>query len=413
MVTSLSAGTGLDPAPLTLQAVREYLKLGAFQPGPLGRVGLEVEAHLFDLLEPERRPSWELIQELLGRLPLLPGGSAITLEPGGQLELSGPPAAALDQALLRLHQDRAVVQRQARGLGLGLLSIGADPLRAIARVNPKLRYQAMERHWQASGQSSGSAMMNATAAIQINVEAGPAPGWPQRWAWAEELGPLFVAITASSPWLAGRPTGWRSTRQRVWHSLDPARCGAVRGGPDPAERWVNYVLAAPVMMIDNTALGHRVPWGSWLSGAVRLANRMPTLADLDLHLTTLFPPVRPRGFLELRYLDAVPEYWLPAVATSLVTLLDHPEAICELAATIRPLRGAWLLAARTGLADAELAQIAGKCLLVAERLAAGPAVQQIGELAELVRRGRGPAEEWHRAADLSTIRELVQARSHG
>src|SRR5207253_9619405 len=99
---------------------------------------------------------------------------------------------------------------------LGLAYAGADPARPSRRVNPRPRYRAMEQHFAATGRAAaGQVMMNSTAALQVNLQAGPRGEWPARVARAYRLGPTLVAIAASSPWLHGRDTGWKSVRQRT------------------------------------------------------------------------------------------------------------------------------------------------------------------------------------------------------
>ena len=155
-------------------------------------------------------------------------------------------------------------------------------------------------------------MMTSTASIQVNLDAGPRDGWAERVRLAHALGPTMIAIAANSPLLAGRFTGWVSTRQRVWSQLDSARCGPILGasGDDPCTDWARYALKAPVMLVhtpDAVAVTEHVPFADWADGLVLLGDRRPTTADLDYHLTTLFPPVRPRRWLEIRYLDSVPD----------------------------------------------------------------------------------------------------------
>ena len=136
--------------------------------------------------------------------------------------------------------------------GLGLVLLGADPLRPAKRVNPGARYRAMEQFFAASGTAAaGSAMMTSTASVQVNLDAGPASDWAARVRLAHALGPTMIAIAANSPLLGGKFSGWRSSRQRVWGQLDSARCGPILGasGDDPASDWARYALRAPVMMV--------------------------------------------------------------------------------------------------------------------------------------------------------------------
>jgi ergothioneine biosynthesis glutamate--cysteine ligase EgtA len=392
--------TGCDTL-LTEEAAHAYLASRALRELPEAGVGLEIESHVVDLDDPTRRPTWERLQDAVGGLPHLPGHSALSLEPGGQVELSGPPVLGAQAAVRALRHDLAMTREHLARLGLGLAPLGGDPLREPARVNPARRYLAMEQHWTATGQgAAGRAMMASTAAVQVNLDAGPRAGWSDRVELVHLLGPVLVAVSACSPWLAGRPTGWQSARQRVWGELDVLRCGPLRGGPDPAAEWASYALCAPVMLVHPgappdhpVAVTDRVPLREWVCGSAVLDGRPPTLADLDRHLTTLFPPARLRGFIEVRYLDVAPEPWWPAVVGTLVTLVTHPEAAAEAARAARPVNRLWTVAARHGLADPALARAARDCLEIAVRFAPAELADDIGRLHELVADGRSPGDQ--------------------
>jgi ergothioneine biosynthesis glutamate--cysteine ligase EgtA len=277
--------------------------------------------------------------------------------------------------------------------------IGADPLRRPQRVNPAPRYAAMEQHFTAIGcAEAGRAMMTSTASVQVNLEAGPAAGWSARVALAHQLGPVLVAVSACSPLVGGRRTGWRSSRQRVWGDLDQARCGPLLGGSDPAGEWAAYALSAPVMLVRAPLSGTAEPvrgrtaFADWVTGEASLGGRRPTTEDLDYHLTTLFPPVRLRGFLEIRYLDAAPEPWWPALAAVTAGLLDDPVAADRAAAASAPVVGAWDRAARTGLADADLRTAARGCLEAAVPVVPAVLRPEVEALADLVDRGGCPGD---------------------
>jgi glutamate--cysteine ligase len=391
----------LDERPAGLDAVHEHVARGALRDHWLvgaSRVGLEVESHLVDLVCPDERPAWAAIGAALDGLPPLPGGSRLTLEPGGQVELSGPAVPDVVRAIRAARTDHRLIRAHLRQSGLGLSMVGADPLRPARRVNPGERYGAMEQHWRATGQSAaGLAMMCSTASLQVNLDAGPRARWAQRTELAHLLGPVLVAVSACSPWLSGRATGWQSARQRVWGDLDVLRCGPLRGGPDPAAEWADYALEAPVMLVKAgralTAVRSRVPLRDWVRGDVLLDGRLPTLADVDLHLTTLFPPARLRGWIEIRYLDAAPERWWPALAAVLVTLMDVPAAADRAAELAEPVRREWTIAARDGLADPALARAARGCLEVAARHCPDELVPDVARLIDLVAAGRSPADE--------------------
>ncbi|KUI06127.1 ergothioneine biosynthesis glutamate--cysteine ligase EgtA [Mycobacterium sp. IS-3022] len=379
-----------------------HVGAGCLRDGPVGQVGLEIEAHCFDLADPMRRPTWQQLTDIIAGLPVLPGGSKVTVEPGGAVELSGPPLPGPMAAIDAMSADRAVLRAAFAGAGFGLVLLGADPLRAPQRINPGARYRAMETFFEASRTgAAGAAMMTSTASVQINLDAGPRNGWADRVRLSHALGPTMIAVAANSPLLSGRFSGWQSARQRVWSRLDAARCGPVLGesGDDPACDWARYALKAPVMLVNNTAADAEpvtewVPFADWVEGRVPLGGRRPTEADLDYHLTTLFPPVRPRQWLEIRYLDSVPEAVWPAIVFTLVTLLDDPTAADVAAEATAPVATAWDLAARVGLADRRLRTAAEQCVQAAAERAPAELEESMRRLVRSVEQGRCPADEF-------------------
>ena len=258
----------------------------------------------------------------------------------------------------------------------------------------------MERFFTASQSGrAGAAMMTSTASIQVNLDAGPRDGWADRVRLAHALGPTMIAIAANSPLLAGQFTGWVSSRQRVWSQLDSARCGPVLGasGDDPCTDWARYALKAPVMLVhtpDAVAVTDHVPFADWADGLVLLGGRRPTTADLDYHLTTLFPPVRPRRWLEIRYLDSVPDELLPAVVFLMVTLLDDPGAAALAAEAVEPVSTAWDLAARVGLRDNRLFEAANRCVALAAERAPAELSESMQRLVHNVDHGRCAADDF-------------------
>ena len=405
-----SAPEAADSAePLTVEAAYARSECAALADSRVGAVGLEIETHLVDLDAVADRVPWDRAAPLPGIIGSITGSTVVTLEPGGQVELSGAPALDVTAAVTGLRHDQVSARLALGELRLGLAHAGADPLRPPCRVNPRPRYRAMAEHYAATGRArAGAVMMTSTAALQVNLQAGPKRGWAQRVARAHRLGPTLVAISASSPWLAGGNSGWKSARQRTWGQLSAGSCGPVPGcvaaGPDadgsldPAAAWARFALRAPVAFIRSagseevTAVCARVPFQHWASGAVRLGNRAPTAADLDMHLTTLFPPVRLRGYLELRYLDVAAPRWWPAIAAVVTTLMDDPVAADLAIEASEQAAGLWATAAQDGLADPRLAASARRCLdIAADRVPAG-LVSAVADLAELVESGRCPGD---------------------
>jgi glutamate--cysteine ligase len=391
--------------PLSVDAAYDRSRSAALADTTVGAVGLEIETHLVSLDEVTTRVSWPQVEKVTGLLRGIPLESKVTVEPGGQVELSCPPAPDIVTAARCLENETREVRLTLAEHGFGVAYVGADPLRRPQRVNPRPRYRAMEQHFRATGVGgAGAIMMNSTAALQVNLEAGPRHQWRDRVAHAHRIGPTMLAIAANSPWLSGQPTGWKSARQRAWGILDERVCGPVPGcsaarpgdSTDPADAWARYAMRAPVTFVrcgeDVQAVGTSVPFEDWARGNVRLGNRAPTAVDLDTHLTTLFPPVRLRGYLELRYLDVTAPWWWPAIAAVVTTLMDDPAAADASAEATEPTAPLWTEAARDGLGNAQLARSAARCLAVAARRAPAEFSSAIADLADLVESGRCPGD---------------------
>jgi glutamate--cysteine ligase len=397
-----------DAGPLSVDAAYARARRAALADSVIGPVGLEIETHLIDLDAVPERVGWDRAGPLPDAVAAAAGRSAVTLEPGGQLELSGPPAPDILTAIAGLRRDGQGTRLALAQRRLGLAYAGADPLRPPRRVNPRPRYLAMEQHYAAAGRGApGAVMMTSTAALQVNLQAGPRRDWPQRVARAHRLGPTLVAISASSPWLAGRDTGWRSARQRAWAGLDPRACGPVPGCTgagadaddtlDPASAWALYALRAPVAFVSRdgggaAAVRAPVPFGQWASGMILLDGRRPTPADLDVHLTTLFPPVRLRGYLELRYLDMSAPRWWPAIAAVVTTLMDDPVAADLATEATEGTAALWAQAAQHGLRHPALARSARRCVAIAAGRVPADLAPAVADLAELVDSGRCPGD---------------------
>jgi len=415
--------------PLTLEAAHARSCQAALSDSDVGTVGLEIEAHLVDLHAVPDAVAWHRVEQVMKDVRAVVGSSSVTVEPGGQLELSGRPERDIVTAVAGLRRDWQGARLALADYGLGAAFAGADPLRPSRRINPRPRYEAMEQHFAATGRAApGAAMMNSTAALQLNLQAGPRGGWPARVELAHRIGPTMVAIAACSPWLHGRPTGWKSARQATWAQLDPRACGPVPGcdaGPapstadsDPATAWAHFAMSAPVIIVrghgDNVQpVRTSVSFGQWASGRIQLCGRQPTAPDLDTHLSTLFPPVRLRGYLELRYMDVTAPRWWPALAAVAATLLDDKTAADQAREATERTARRWEQAARHGLRDALLADSARRCLAIAASRAPAELRPSVADLAELVESGRGPgdllASRIEQVGPLAALEELAHA----
>ncbi|MFI5910714.1 ergothioneine biosynthesis glutamate--cysteine ligase EgtA [Dactylosporangium sp. NPDC051541] len=349
-----------------LEQAEGYIASICFKTGPPAAVGVELEFTVHHRDDPAAVLDRDRLCQALGDhappalradSPALPlrHGSAVTLEPGGQVELSSrphPSLTALHEAVsAELQQLTALLART----GLVLGDTGADPHRAPRRLLHTPRYDAMEAAFSRRG-DAGTIMMCSTAGLQVCLDPGPAGELPARWAAVHALGPPLMALFANSGRFAGAGTGWASARQRAWHGIDPSRTRAAPTGTDPATDWTAYALDAEVLCVRRDDGAWATPAGvtfaDWVGGAL---GRRPTYADLDYHLSTLFPPVRPRGYLEIRYLDTQPgRHWF-APAALLTVLLDDAATVARVLELCAPAAGRWVEAARDGLADPVLA----------------------------------------------------------
>ncbi|MFC6082582.1 glutamate-cysteine ligase family protein [Sphaerisporangium aureirubrum] len=385
-------GTENVDAPIRRMADVEEFARRCFQGTPGDRIGVELEFLVYDRADPTRPV---LVREISEILPPLPGGSAVTFEPGGQLELSGPPGD-LPGVLSRLSADVAAARHALDGAGLMAVGFGLDPLRGPHRQLRQERYESMAR---LLGEPYGPMMMCLTASIQVNVDLGRHP--EARWRHANLFGPVLNAAFANSPLLRGRPCGWVSGRQAVWLHLDPTRTRPIPWDQEPVATWAAYLAGARLMPGREPRRRAGSPgrtFGDWMRGP-RLPRNAPTAGDLAYHATTVFPPVRPRGWLEIRYLDALhPRWWPVCVAVTSALLLDDAAAGAA-AACAEPLAGRWWQAAHAGLSDKGMRAAAEGCFHAALTALPGlgaprELVADVEEYADRhVTPGLGPAAE--------------------
>ncbi|MFE1751174.1 ergothioneine biosynthesis glutamate--cysteine ligase EgtA [Streptomyces anandii] len=377
-----SASGCTEPRTAVTEAEVEALVSGiCFKTGPPRTLGVEVEWLVHELRDPRLPVTPERLEAAYAALRTVPLRSALTVEPGGQLELSSPPAASLMECIGTVSADLDAVRAVLAGHGLCLVGLGHDPWHPPRRFLRQKRYDALETCLDRGG-PAGRHMMCASASVQVCLDAGheePGPlGHGRRWWLAHQLGAVLVAAFANSPLAAGRPTGWLSTRQLMWTRIGPGRAGAPPLNGDPRTAWARHALDAPVMCVRRDDGPWEVPEGlSFREWTRTRLPRPPTRADLDYHLTTLFPPVRPRGHLELRMIDAQPgdDGWIvPAAVTA--ALFDDPEAAETAYRAVKPLaeragprpaphNPLWTGAARSGLADPELHEAALTCFAAA------------------------------------------------
>jgi glutamate--cysteine ligase len=367
-----AATTGADVLRDVTQA-EEHVAGICFKTGPPRRVGVELEftAHLSG--DPDAYLDVRSLREALGvhappslqsadpPVPL-PAGGMVTVEPGGQIEISSAPADSLAGLHAAVTTDLMHLTELLAAAGLVLGEHGLDPHRAPRRLLDSPRYAAMERTFDRRGRC-GRIMMGSTAGLQVCLDAGTEDQLADRFATVSALGPVLTAVFANSRWHAGRDTGWASGRMGVWLGMDPRRTGPLAPAPDPAAGWAGYALAAPLLCVRRDGPHWDPPpavtFADWIAGALP---QPPTVDDLDYHLSTLFPPVRPRGYLEIRYLDAQPGGEWIAPAAVLASLLADGTTTAAVRALAEPVADRWRVAARSGLADPLLRAVAADIL---------------------------------------------------
>lgn len=423
-VDTISTHAELEGFPLSVREAESLIGTICFKTGPPGVIGTELEWLVADLSDATLPVPFDRVREIVDQLKgpgAMPAAGLLTLEPGGQVELSTAPAIDLPSCVAAASDDMNVLRQAFYSAGLELVGRGLDLHRPPSRVLDLPRYAAMEEFFDRRG-PWGRVMMCSTASVQVCVDAGLDAGIPAdangagastyqfRWRLMHALGPVLVAAFANSPLRQGRPTGWKCTRQLVWANLDPYRTRAPNGaepcGRDAAEPrtdMIRYAMDAEVLCMRRPdGQSWRVPAGltfrDWLHGRCE-EQAPPTADDLTYHLSTLFPPVRARGHLELRMIDAQPDDgWIVPVAL-VAALADDPVAADAAMAAAEPVWHAlgasgvppprhkspangqqamngqratrhvpspWLHAARVGPSDKVLARAVSECFAAAD-----------------------------------------------
>lgn len=355
-----------------------YVASVCFKHGPPRLLGVELEWIVHHSDDPRRPLDAARLSAALGahaprtlnkdspQLPL-PSGSPLTVEPGGQVEISALPQSSLAELVAAVTADLGYLTRLLADAGLVLGDRATDQHRRPRRVLDTPRYAAMEEVFEPIG-PHGITMMCATAGLQVCLDAGEPGALPARWAAVTALGPVLVAAFANSPTLRGRDTGWASARMRAVLGTDPPRTLPSGIVADPVADWARRVLDTPVLCVrgdgDRWVLPEGMSFADWVAGA---RPEQPTTDDLDYHLTTMFPPVRPHGYLEVRYLDAQRgDSWLTPVAL-LAALLSTSDTVDAVLDACLPVRDRWLPAARDGMADPAIAAAAATVFALGAR----------------------------------------------
>ncbi|MEM1341718.1 MAG: glutamate--cysteine ligase [Pseudomonadota bacterium] len=331
----------------------EYLASGC-KPKDAWRIGTEHEKFGFckDTLAPlpfdgtrsiravlqglHDRFAWSKIHEGEYLIGLEKDGANISLEPGGQLELSGAPLETIHQTCDEVNIHLAEVKSVADEMGVGFIGLGAAPIWSYEDMPmmPKGRYRLMTDYMDRVG-SMGKTMMYRTCTVQVNLDFSSEADLVQKLRVALALQPVATALFANSPFLEGKVNGHKSWRSRVWRDLDPARTGTLPFVFEDGfgfDAWVEYALDVPMYFVYRDgkyidALGQS--FRDFLDGKLpALPGEKPLISDWADHLTTIFPEARIKKFIEMRGADGGP--WrrlcaLPALWVGLIydqTTLD-------------------------------------------------------------------------------------------
>jgi glutamate--cysteine ligase len=315
------------------------------------------------LLEGLTRFGWTPVYDAENLIGLSGGAASVSLEPGGQFELSGAPLDNLHQTCAEVQQHLKQLRPVCDELGLGLLGLGFLPkwTREDVSYMPKRRYAVMRGYMPKKGKL-GLDMMLRTCTVQVNLDFADEADMVKKFRVGLSLQPVAVALFANSPFLEGKLNGYRSYRSHVWTDVDPDRCGMLpfvfeRGFG--FERYVDWMLDVPMYFvyrdgryIDCAGQSFR----DFIAGKLpALPGATPTMSDWSDHLTTVFPEVRLKRILEMRGADGGP--WarlcaLPALWAGLLYDGDALDAASQLTAgwTDEEREALQLDAARHGLA---------------------------------------------------------------
>jgi glutamate--cysteine ligase len=322
----------------------EYLAAGN-KPPNAWRIGTEHEKFVFRLsdlrpapydgpdgiralLEGMTRFGWTPILENGNPIALSQGQCSISLEPGGQFELSGAPLETIHQTCAEVHTHLKQVREVAAELGVGMIGLGFNPKWRREDVSwmPKGRYKIMREYMPKRG-TLGHDMMLRTCTVQVNLDYGSEADMVTKFRVGLALQPVATALFAASPFVEGKPSGYLSYRSHVWTDVDPDRSGILPFVFEEGfgfERYVDYILDVPMYFvyrdgryIDASGQSFR----DFIAGRLpALPGEIPSISDWNDHLTTAFPEVRLKRFLEMRGADGGP--WrllcaLPALWTGL------------------------------------------------------------------------------------------------
>ncbi len=269
---------------------------------------------------------WAPVTEGGKLIGLVKDGANVSLEPGGQLELSGAPLETIHETCDEVNEHLREVKEVADQIGAGFIGLGAAPIWTHEQMPlmPKGRYKLMDAYMQKVG-TLGTQMMRRTCTVQVNLDFASEADMVQKFRVALALQPVATALFANSPFFEGKPNGFQSWRARIWRDLDADRTGMLPFVFEEGmgfQRYVDYALDVPMYFVYRDgayidALGQS--FRDFLDGELpALPGEKPTLSDWADHLTTIFPEARIKKFMEMRGADggpwrrlcALPAFWV-------------------------------------------------------------------------------------------------------
>lgn len=272
------------------------------------------------------RFGWTPVLEQENIIGLTRNGANVSLEPGGQFELSGAPLASIHEVRAEFDQHMAEVKAVAEPLGIRHMGLGAAPVwsHEDMPLMPKGRYKLMNDYMASVG-THGTQMMRRTCTVQVNLDFASEADMVKRLRVSLALQPVATALFASSPFFEGKPNGHKSWRSRIWRSLDASRTGMLPFAFEDGmgfQRYVDWVLDVPMYFVYRdgkyiNALGQS--FRAFLKGELpALPGQKPTLSDWADHMTTVFPEARVKKYIEMRGADvgdadhiaALPAFWV-------------------------------------------------------------------------------------------------------
>ncbi|MFO8002185.1 MAG: glutamate--cysteine ligase [Marinilabilia sp.] len=304
----------------------------------LHRLGHDTKPGINQIMQHMQKSGWAPVTENHKIIGLKKNGASISLEPGGQFELSGKNFQNIHQTYCETRKHFEDLSEICKELEVITLALGFDPIRARHEMPwmPKERYRIMKAYMPTRGKL-GRDMMTRTATIQVNLDYCDEKDMIKKIRVGQALQPVATALFANSPFTEGKPNGYLSYRAKVWDDTDPDRCGFLPFLFDPGfgfEQWTEYLLDIPMYFILRNGEfinSHNITFREFMSGKHRLR---PTLEDWDNHVATAFPDVRLKRFIEMRGADANCVSYIAALSAFWVGLLYDDNALEEVNAII-------------------------------------------------------------------------------